>query len=29
MPLVHTVYVSHARADLDAAALRDILAARA
>lgn len=26
MELVHTVYVSHARADLDAAALRDILA---
>lgn len=26
MSLVHTVYVSHARADLDAAALRDILA---
>jgi Sensors of blue-light using FAD len=27
MELVHTVYVSHARADLDALALRDILAA--
>ncbi len=26
MELVHTVYVSHARADLDAGALRDILA---
>lgn len=26
MALVHTVYVSHARADLDTAALRDILA---